>query len=284
MEVKRYGCIFTCLTTRAVHNEVSFTLDTDSFINALQRFVARRGQPKIIRSDNGTNFVGANKELRKAVQELKEDKINKTLAEKNIQWIFNPPAASHMGGVWERQIRSIRSVLQGLLTQQPLDDEGLSTLMCLVEGIINGRPLTKLSDDPNDPSPLMPNHLLLLRPGRSEPPGVFVPQDQYRRRWRQVQYLADLFWSRWLKEYLPTLQKRYKWTNTSPNLNVGDLVLVKQDHTSRYQWPLGLITETYPGRDDRVQTVQIKTRNGTFERPVTKICLLEGVQSDNTPF
>ena len=135
-------------------------------------------------------------------------------------------------------------MLQGLLTQQPLNDEGLSTLMCLVEGIINGRPLTKLSDDPNDPAPLMPNHLLLLRPGRSKPPGVFVPQDQYRRHWRQVQYLADLFWSRWLKEYLPTLQKRYKWTNTSPNLNVGDLVLVKQDRTSRYQWPLGLITET----------------------------------------
>ena len=101
-EVKRYGCIFTCLTTRAVHIKVSFTLDTDSFINALQRFVARGGQPKIIHSDNGTNFVGANKELRKTVQELKEDKINKTLAEKNIQWIFNPPAASHMGGVWER--------------------------------------------------------------------------------------------------------------------------------------------------------------------------------------
>ncbi|KAK3741909.1 hypothetical protein QZH41_006254, partial [Actinostola sp. cb2023] len=161
-EVKRYGCIFTCLTTRAIHIEVSQSLETDSFINALQRFTARRGEPVEIRSDNGTNFTGAQLELRRALEQWNLSQIDDFLGKREIQWIFNPPGASYMGGVWERQIRTVRSVLKGLLPIQILDEEGLTTLMCLVEGIINGRPITRISDDPKDLTPLTPNHLLLL--------------------------------------------------------------------------------------------------------------------------
>ncbi len=180
-ELKRYGCLFTCLTTRAIHLEVAHTLDTDSFINALQRFIARRGPPTEIRSDNGTNFVGGLRELRKAIGEWNQQKISDYLLQNNVKWIFNPPAASHMGGVWERQIRTVRSILNTVLLQQAPDDEGLSTLFCCVESIVNGRPITKLSDDPSDPLPLTPNHLLLLRSGPTLPPGAFVKQDLYRR-------------------------------------------------------------------------------------------------------
>ena len=197
-EQKRYGCLFTCLTTRAIHLEVAHTLDTDSFINAPQRFIARRGRPSEIRSANGTNFVGGVQELRRAMNEWNK-KISDHLLQKNVKWIFNPPGASHMGGVWERQIRTVRSVLNSVLSQQAPDDEGLMTLFCCVESIVNGRPITKLSNDPKDPLPLTPNHLLLLRAGPSLPPGAFVKQDVYRHRWRQVQYLSDVFWSRWLK-------------------------------------------------------------------------------------
>ena len=84
-----------------------------------------------------------------------------------------------------------------LLKEQPLDDEGLLTLMCEVESIINGRPITKVSDDPKDLEALTPNHLLLLRAGPPLHPGAFTKEDNYsRRRWRQVQYLADVFWRR----------------------------------------------------------------------------------------
>ena len=107
-----------------------------------------------------------------------------------------------------------------MMNHQVIDDEGLLTLMCIVEGIVNGRPLTRLSDDPDDPAPLTPNHLLLLRSGPDLPPGNFVKQDIYRRRWRQVQY----FWQRWLKEYLPTLQERQKWIKPERNPRIGDLV------------------------------------------------------------
>ena len=133
--------------------------------------------------------------------------------------------------MWERQIRTIRSLILGLGGQQRLTDESLSTLMCNIESIVNGRPLTKLSEDPADPRPLTPNHLLLLRAGPSLPPGKFVVQDVYRRRWRQVQYLSDLFWSRWLKEYLPSLQERQKWLKPSRNLQPGDLVMMLTEKT-----------------------------------------------------
>ena len=114
-EVKRYGCVFTCFATRAIHIEVAHSTDTDSFIQALERFMARRGQPSEIWSDNGTNFIGAQKELKRAVQQWNQDQIHAHLLKKEIDWKFNPPAASHMGGVWERQIRTIRSVLAGII-------------------------------------------------------------------------------------------------------------------------------------------------------------------------
>ena len=192
--VKRYGAIFTCLAVRAVHLEISYSLDTDSFILALRRFIARRGQVKEIRSDNGTNFTGAEKELRVMIEGWNQAQIHEELLQKGIQWYFNPPAASHHGGAWERMIRSTRKILGSLAKEQTLDDESLQTLVCEAESIINDRPLTAISDDPKDLEPLTPNHLLLLRQEASLPPGVFERSQLYsRRRWLQVQYLANVF-------------------------------------------------------------------------------------------
>lgn len=141
--------------------------------------------------------------------------------------MFNPPAGSHHGGVWERCIRTVRKITNAILKEQTLDDEGLLTLICEVEAIINGRPITKVSDDPNDWEALTPNHLLLLRAGPTLPPGVFDKDDCYsRRRWRQVQYLADVFWRRWIREYLPTLQQLQRWNRSRRNLKVNDIVII----------------------------------------------------------
>ena len=101
-----------------------------------------------IRSDNGGNFVKGERELHKAMQQWNQGQIHEYLLQHNIKWIFNPPAASHHGGVWERCIRTVRKVMKALLNEQTLDDEGLNTLMCEVESIVNGRPITKVSDDP----------------------------------------------------------------------------------------------------------------------------------------
>ena len=155
------------------------------------------------------------------------------------------------------------------------------TFMCMAESVVNSRPLTKISDDPRDPQPLTPNHLLLLKPGPGLPPGVFVQQDVLRRQWRQAQYLADVFWRRWLLEYLPELQQHQKWILPRRDLQIGDLVLVRYENTPRYRWPLGLVTETYPGSDGRVRSVQVKTQTGLYVRPITKICLLEAAGDDH---
>ena len=278
-EAKRYGCIFTCMTIRAVHLEVTHSLDTDSFLNALRRFMARRGKPEQIRSDNGGNFVKSNKEISSAISEWNHQKIDAYLLQNEVQWIFNPPTGSHHGGVWERCIRTVRKVLNAILNQQILDDEGLTTLLCEVESIINSRPITQVSEDPKDLEALTPNHLLLLRSEIPLTPGVFQKEDLYsRRRWRQVQYLADQFWKRWSKEYLPMLQTRLKWLREQRNLSVGDIVLVVDDTCSRNAWPLGRIIETLPNSDGCVRRVKVKTKSGILMRPIDKCVLLEAEQ------
>ena len=281
--VKRYGVLFTCLTIRAIHIEVATSLGTASFINALRRFISRRGQPELVRSDNGGNFVEGERELRIAVEEWNQAQIHNFLLQRNIKWIFNPPAGSHFGGVWERCIRSVRKVMKALMHQQTLDDESLATLMCEVEAIVNGRPITKLSNDPNDSEPLTPNHLLLLRNGPVVPPGTFKKDDNYsRRRWRQVQYLANVFWRRWINEYLPSLQQRQKWNSEQINLAVNDIVLVLDERTPRSSWPLGRVIEVHTNqRDGLVRSVKIKTSSSLLVRPVDKVILLEASSSSS---
>ena len=277
-EVKRYGVIFTCLVSRAVHIEVANTLDTDSFLHALRRFVARRGNVKEMHSDNGTNFVGAEKELRLALQEIDQESICSQLRRMDIRWIFNPPSASHMGGVWERLIRSVRKVLSGLLSEHgtQLDSESFHTLLCEVESIINSRPLTTVSGDVRDMEPLTPNHILT---GKTQitvpPPGIFQRSDVYmRRRWRRVQYLASIFWTRWRNEYLLLLQRRQKWTHPKRNIQLDDIVLIRDDNLPRNQWSLGRVVKTESDVKGFVRAVSVKTQFSQFRRPVGKMILL----------
>ena len=273
--VKRYGVIFTCLATRAIHLEMASSLDTDSFIHALRRFIARRGQVKELRSDNGTNFVGAQRELKEAIEGWNQGQIHNILLQRGINWIFNPPAGSHHGGVWERLIRSVRKVLNSTLNVQSLDEEGLHTVLCEAEAILNSRPITKASTDPNDLETLTPNHLLLLKTTPSLPPGHFQKEDLYaRRRWRQVQYMSDLFWKRWIKEYLPQLQERQKWSNIRRNFTPEDIVIIVDDSAPRNSWLTGRIVETIMDKKGLVRQLRIKSKTGFLTRPINKVCLL----------
>lgn len=192
---------FLHVSCRAVHLEMASSLDTDSCIHALRRFICRRGQVKRIWSDNGTNLVGAYIKLKKAFTNLNSSKIQSAMLQRGIDWSFNPPGASHHGGVWERLIRSVRLFLNSLLHQQVLDDESLQTLFSEVEAILNNRSITTASSDPFDLEALTPNHILLHNSQPVLPPGEFSKSDSYtRHRWKQVQYLADLFWRRWTQE------------------------------------------------------------------------------------
>ena len=172
-ELKRYGALFTCLSSRAEHIEAANPLEADSFLNALRRFIARRGPVREIRSDQGTNITGAEKELQRALSEMDNNAIQRSLCTEFkadwVQWKQNPPSASHMGGVWERQIRSVRSILTALMRDhgRNLDDESFRTLMAKVECVINSTPLTTPSSDPRDLDPLTPNHILTMKSKKS---------------------------------------------------------------------------------------------------------------------
>lgn len=212
--------------------------------------------------------------------------------QKHIQWRFNSPGASHFGGVWEREIRTIKKVLNALLRKQPLSltDDMLSTLMCEVKNILNSRPLTAVSSDPNDLEALTPNHLLLMRSGVQFPPGLFNKSDLYmKKRWKQVQYLVELFWTRWRKEYVSLLQERKRWVREMRSFQEGDLVLVVDQLLPRNLWCLGKVVEVKRDQDGLVRSAKVKVSKhksgkdfkfstNILERPITKLVLIRQVQ------
>ena len=279
--VKRYGCVFTCLAIRAIHIEIAHDLSTDSFIQAVCRFVSRRGPPKELFSDNGTNFRGAESEVKQMLQKWNQARILDRLRKQGIQWHFSPPSASHTGGVWERMIRTIRKNMRALIGDRIVDDETLLTVMCEVEKMINDRPLTRQCDDPRDLSPLTPNTLLLGYRNQSSSPTTLSWICHPRQKWKEAQRLADMFWGRWLKEYLPSLQERQKWLSPKRNLTRGDIVLMVKEDSPRGQWPLAVVEETFPGNDGHVRRVTIRTANQSrYQRDVRKLCLLERSESE----
>lgn len=293
---KRYGVIFTCLSSRAMHLEMAYSLSTDSFLNAFRRFLARRGNVKIVRSDNGTNLTSGCKELKDSLDEWNQAAINNWMLQHNLEWKFQPPSASHFGGIFEREIRSVKKTLNSVLREQPLKltDEQLNTIFCEIESILNCRPLTELSNDIEDLNALTPNHLLLLHEGATFPPGLFSKDDSYvRRRWKQIQYLSDIFWVRFRKEYLPLLQQRNKWFNNQRNLRQGDLVLLTDQILPRNQWSLARVIETFPDKDGLVRSVSLKVARYSGKktdknslsvvklvRPVTKLILVCAHKND----
>ncbi|XP_064624606.1 uncharacterized protein LOC135486053 [Lineus longissimus] len=273
---KRWRCLFTCLTTRAVFLEVAQPLSTDDFLLVLRRFVSRRGPPEEIRSDHGSNFVGADRELKSSIDEWNQGQIEQDLQQRGIKWIFHPPTAAHMSGVWERLVKSTKKHLKAVAGTNLLNDEGLRTLFAEVEAILNSRPLTATSEDVRDCEPLTPNHFLLQRKITGLPPGIFVKQDGlFRKEWRKVQYLTELFWERWMYEYLPNLQKRDKWSKQRRNVQEGDVVLLKEDNLTRNQWPLARVMKVFPGADGMVRSALVKIATSEYQRPIAKMCLIE---------
>ncbi len=293
--LKRYGVLFTCLNSRAIHIEVADSLSTDSYLNALRRFISIRGPVRSMRSDRGSNFVGAKTELGLALAEMDQQSIGRYLLANQCDYIefkMNVPSASYHGGVWERQIRTVRNILSGLIsaTASKLNDDSLRTAMCEVMAIVNGRPLTTDNlYDPTSLEPLTPNNIVT---GKSSialpPPGNFQRENLYlRKRWRRVQYVANEFWNRWRKEYLKNLQIRQKWNSPKRDLHKGDIVIVKEDMVPRSEWMLARMDETFPDDDGHVRKVKLaiadrllnnkgqQNHSVTYlERPIQKVVLL----------
>lgn len=276
---KRYVAIFTCLTTRAIHLEVAGSLSADSAVMAVRRMIARRGCPTEIWSDNGTNLKAADKELRQTIDAATAEEA----AKKTISWRYIPPGAPFMGGAWERMVRSVKNALAATLHERHPTEEVLATLLAEVEYTVNSRPLTHVSVNAEDPEALTPNHFLLGGPGRVPQPGTFTERDAASRSsWRAAQRLADIFWLRWVKEYLPELQHRREPHGRGQEVKVNDLVQIVDPNLPRNVWLRGRVVATYPGPDDVVRTVDVQTKGGVLRRPVRKLVILP-LSTDDAP-
>ena len=271
---KRYLCLMTCLETRACHLELTYSMDTGGFLMAFNRFVKRRGTPSIIVTDNGSNFVAAERELREAVEQLDRAEIARSLADRHIRWRFNPPRAPHFGGVFEAMIKAAKRALRSALATAELTDEELHTAIVAAEDLINSRPLTTVSADAADLEPLTPQHFLA---GRCDPPLPLeeklnaTEQVHPRDRFAVVQRTVKEVWRRWLLEFVPLLNQRRKWRKTQKNIAVDEVVLCIEPDTPRGSWPLGRVRRVFPGPDSCVRVVDVEIRGKIYRRAIQRL-------------
>ncbi|KAL0810597.1 hypothetical protein ABMA28_010714 [Loxostege sticticalis] len=262
---KGYICVFVCMVSRAIHLEAVTDLTSKGFIAAFRRFTARRGHCYDLYSDNGTNFVGANKELQKMIgkaeSELSEE-LSKLLTLERTRWHYIVPHGPNFGGLWEAGVRCVKSHLKRVVGDSTLTYEELSTVLAQIEACLNSRPLTLLSDHPDDPLPLTPGHFLL-----GEPLLNIADEDcsdlnlSNLDRWKLVQQMVNRFWKRWSKEYLVNLNQRYKWSVKQSEPNINDVVIIKEDNIPPCKWLLGKIVSLHKGPDNLTRVVTVKCKS-----------------------
>lgn len=274
---KAYISVFLCMVTKAIHLELVSSLSSAAFLAAFKRFTSRRGHCKDIWSDCGTNFIGASKELDLAFKNSKStvvEEIAQLLANDSTTWHFIPPGAPHFGGLWEAGVKSVKGHLKRVVGESCLTFEEFCTLTTQVEACVNSRPLTLISSVV-DELPLTPGHFLIGEAPVTIPEESFVDtRPDYLNRWQRVQRMVQSLWRRWQSEYITMLQHRYKWSQNHPDINVGTVVLVKDDRLPPGKWLLGRIVAKHPGADGVTRVVSLQFKDRVFKRPVTKLCPL----------
>ncbi|KAJ0172877.1 hypothetical protein K1T71_011053 [Dendrolimus kikuchii] len=272
---KGYVAVFVCLSTKAVHLELVSDLSTPGFLAAFRRFCARRGTPSHVYSDNGTNFVGANRLLKKEYQEIAQS-INRdffnNIKEYNIQWTFNAPAYPSAGGLWEAAVKSFKYHLRRVIGEQKLTYEEFITLLHQIEACLNSRPLITVNENSSDIC-LTPGHFLIGDTLLSRPQ-TDSGNINLTTRWRMIQAMNKDIWKAWSSDYLKQLQARTKWRTPTKNIEVEDIVLVKEENLPPGKWALGRVVDVHPGKDGHVRVVSLKTKHGVIKRPALKLSVL----------
>lgn len=282
---KGYVCVFICLATRAIHLEPVSELSTQAFLAALRRFSGRRGVSSHIYSDCGTNFVGASRKLKNEYDEwvsYLNDDVKDVLASTGTQWHFIPPGSPNFGGLWEAGVKSMKHHFKRMVNYN-LTFEELTTVLCQIEGCLNSRPLCEITNDPNDLTVLTPGHFLVGEAILSVPGPDLLDENVNRlTRWKLLQRLQQEFWKNWNSEYLARLQQRPKWKKQTKNLEIGNMVLIRDEQLPPARWLLGRVIKTHPGKDGLIRVVTLKNKNTILKRPISKICLLP-IEDNESP-
>ncbi|GFW23031.1 integrase catalytic domain-containing protein [Trichonephila clavipes] len=265
------------MVTKACHLEIVTDLSSEAFIAALKRFFSRRGKSERIFSDNATNFVGTQLEL-KRLREIMSNcvsNLSKFLCEERVEWSFIPPRAPNHGGLWEAGVKAVKYHLRRVMGNLRFTYEEFLTILNQIEGVLNSRPLYPLSCDPGDFDALTPGHFLVGRPITAiAEPSLTEVSDNRLKVWQKQTKIVQHIWKRWSNNYLSTLQNRNKWYFEKNNVKIHDMVILKEDNLPVCNWPLGRILEVYHGKDNKIRVVLVKTKNGIFKRPITKLCIL----------
>ena len=265
--------LFTCLTIRAVHIEVTRNLQKESCIMAFQRFFSRRGLPERIHSDNALYFTSAAKIFEESSFTTSE--IQKYAESKKIAWKFIPPGAPHFGGTWERLIGMSKRLFFNIAGSRKLQEDSFSTLICQVEALLTSRPLTSVSSDIRDVESLTPGHFLTgMTTGLPSDTTISSNDRGTGKLWNNVNSIMNEFWTRLLKEYLPTLRQRRKWHSTVDGIEVGNMVWILENNTPRGIWPVGRVQKVNKGKDNVVRSCLVKTTKGDFVKPAIKLSLI----------
>ena len=267
---KRWVLLVTCLATRAVFLLPLKDMTTPTLINALIKFHNLFPGLEVVYSDNGTNFKGAEKDIKAAVKAWNNEQIQESLMLKGIEWKWGPPHCPHFGGVWERLVRSAKRHLKFILEKDDLNVDTLETALIQVSAILNSRPLTHASSDVNDMQVLCPANFLypytITHSSTTILPPIPTTGDFLRSAWRDVRRLADEFKQRWHKEYLQTLLPRTKWKKSTPRLYIGQIVLLV-DEQPRDEWRIARVERYISTDETHGRRYMVKTADGKqFER------------------
>jgi len=275
---KAWIALFTCAVYRCLNLELVNSLSTDAFLDALARFTSRNGRPTVIYSDNGTNFLGTNN----ALKDLDWDRISKTYGLERIVWKFNPPSAPWWGGWWERLVRSVKELLRRTLRKTTLSYDKLRTILSEIEAVINGRPLTTVTEDPDDLRPLTPAMFMHEISCPSMTDRELLDVSGFRKLYQEKRTLLDDLKTRFRREYLSQLVQRGKEKSVR-TFRVGDVVLVGADNKRRWEWPMARIVELLPGKDGHVRVAKVKTAVGILTRPIQHLNALEVSSPEDKP-
>ncbi|KAM0726722.1 hypothetical protein ACS0PU_006883 [Formica fusca] len=227
-------------------------------------------------SDNGTTFVGTDRELTVAYRSAVRDPnfLNLTASD-NVTWNFIPPSAPHFGGLWEAGVRSVKAHLRRVLENHMLTYEEFSTSLSRIEACLNSRPIAPLSDTLEDYECLTPGHFLIGSALTVNPePSLLNINENRLSRWQLVRHVTERFWKSWSNDYVNTLQQRAKWRKVEPPIDTGQLVLLRNPMLPPCKWELGRVTQCHPGSDGFVRVVTVKTDTSEFKRPIVKLCVL----------
>ncbi|GBN52834.1 hypothetical protein AVEN_40769-1 [Araneus ventricosus] len=274
---KAWIVLFTCAVYRAVHLELVSSLSTESFMQTLRRFWARRGRGSTLYTDNGTNFVGA----ANALKSLDWDFIQAECSLMKIKWLFSPPSAPWYGGFWERMVRSIKELLLKCLGKACVKYEEMLTLLSDCEATINGRLLTYLSDDPKELKPLTPAHFIQDIKGRETFDLDLIDSQHILKRVRYLHTLRSNLRKRFYKEYLGELVRSPKVASKRKMISPGEIVIVESKNPNRMNWPLAQVIELFPGKDGVERVDKLRLASGEIIRPLQRIYPLELSASDH---